>query len=188
MMTLLSVLFGCHKVETGLNKRYQEIEHRYLSQTNTVGDKLLLHATYRVGALGGQLVVPYASRILRRCINGNERPLNLHSRYIRYKSPKIRETVSILKHQTDGTYRYSGFKQREDWKLSMAFNPYNITTETIQGDRHITLWYDFTWPEPPEAYDTVIPVGTMKIRLNDGLVHVISDCPTYRVQQTWIES
>lgn len=184
---LLGMLFGCHKIETGLNTRYREIEHRYETQSNTLGDKLFLHATYRFGALGGQVVVPYASRILRRCINGSSRTLHLHSRYIRKNSPKVRETMSVLQHKKDGTYRNNGFRQREDWRLSMAFNPYNVTTETIQGQRHVTLWYDFTWPDPSVAYDTVIPVGPMNIRLNDGLVRVISDCPTYRVQQTWIE-
>lgn len=147
-MIALGLLLGRHKIETGLNARYREIEDHYESQRNAVGDKILMHATYRFGALGGQFVVPYASRILRRCINGSNRTLNLHSRYIRMNSPKVRETMSVLHHRKDGAYRYNGFRQREDWRLSMAFNPYKITTETIHGQQHVTLWYDFTWPEP----------------------------------------
>lgn len=184
-MLWLIGLLGCAKIESGLNTRYDEIEKRYYKDENTVGDKLLLHATYRGGALGGTFVVPYASRILRRCINGNPRTLKLHSRYLKKKSPKLQSTIKKLEHKPDGTYSYYGFRQKEDWKLSMAFNPYNVTMEHKDDGRYATVWYDFAWPEPKNAYDTKIPVGPMMIRLNDGLVHVISDCPTYRVEQTW---
>mgnify|MGYP001130309396 FL=1 len=187
-MLLLSILLGCVKVESHLNKRYSEVFHHYKTDTITTRDKLLMQATYRGGALVYMPIAPYASRILRRCINGNSRTLHLHSRYIRAKSPKIQQSLKELKHKPDGTYRYGGFRQREDMKLSYAFNPYNITLDTIGDKRTVTVWYDFTWPEPKDAYPTYINVGPMSLKLNDSLVHVISDCPTYRVEQRWMLS
>ena len=187
-MLLLSILLGCVKVESHLNKRYSEVFHHYKTDTITTRDKLLMQATYRGGALVFMPIAPYASRILRRCINGNSRTLHLHSRYIRAKSPKIQQSLKELQHKSDGTYRYGGFRQREDMKLSYAFNPYNITLDTIGERRTVTIWYDFTWPEPKDAYPTYIDVGPMSLKLNDSLVHVISDCPTYRVEQRWMLS
>lgn len=185
MITLIVSILGCVKVESHLNKRYGEILQHYKKDSITLRDKALMQATYRGGALVYMPIAPYASRILRRCINGNHRTLKLHSRYIKRKSPKIQETLRELEHKPDGTYRYSGFRQREDMKLSYAFNPYNITLDTVEKKRRVTLWYDFDWPDPKEAYPTYIDVGAMTVKLNDSLVHVISDCPTYRVEQSW---
>ena len=70
-------------------------------------------------------------------------------------------------------------------KLSYAFNPYNITMDRVGDNRKVTLWYDFNWPDPKDAYPTNITLGPMTVKLNDSLVHVISDCPTYRVEQSW---
>ena len=185
MVVLFLSLIGCVKVESHLNKRYAEVFQHYKTDSVTFRDKALMQATYRGGALVYMPIAPYASRILRRCINGNPRTLKLHSRYIKRKSPKIQNTLKKLENKPDGTYRYSGFRQREDMKLSYAFNPYNITLDTIGDKRQVTLWYDFDWPDPEDAYPTYIDVGFMTVKLNDSLVHVISDCPTYRVEQSW---
>lgn len=184
MLFVLSLL-ACVKVESHLNKRYAEVFQHYKTDSVTFRDKALMQATYRGGALVYMPIAPYASRILRRCINGNPRTLKLHSRYIKRQSPKIQKTLKQLEHKPDGTYRYSGFRQREDMKLSYAFNPYNITIDTVREQRKITLWYDFDWPDPQDAHPTYIDVGSMTVKLNDSLVHVISDCPTYRVEQSW---
>ena len=184
-MLWLMTLFGCQKIESGLNTRFEEIEQRYYSDLNTRKDRIFLHTIYRGGIFGGFFVVPYASRILRRCITGNPETLQLNSLYIKNRSPKIQATLKSLRDRPDGTYPFGGFRQAEDWKLSMAFNPYNVTINTSGTTRMVTVWYEFDWPEPEDAYDTVIPIGPMNIRLNDGLVHVISDCPTYRVEQSW---
>ena len=184
-MLFILFLIGCLKVESHLNKRYAEVFQHYKTDSVTLRDKALMQATYRGGALMYMPIAPYASRILRRCINGNSRTLTLQSRYIKKRSPKIQETLSTLEHKGDGTYRYGGFRQREDMKLSYAFNPYNITLDTVGGKRKVTVWYDFDWPDPKEAHPTYIDVGPMTVKLNDSLVHVISDCPTYRVEQSW---
>jgi len=178
-------LLACAKVESHLNKRYTEVFQHYKTDSVTYRDKALMQATYRGGALVYMPIAPYASRILRRCINGSSRTLHLHSRYIKRKSPKIQKTLKELEHKPDGTYRYSGFRQREDMKLSYAFNPYNITLDTVGERREVTLWYAFDWPDIEDAYPTYINLGPMTVKLNDSLVHVISDCPTYRVEQSW---
>jgi hypothetical protein len=181
------VLFiGCgKKIGAGLTDQYQAIETRYRKGESTFGDRLFMQATYRTGIFGGNFVVPYASRILRHCINGSKRDVKLHSRYIKKKSPVVQEKLAELHGKPDGTYRFGGYKQSKDWKLSMAFNPMNITLDTKNNKRYATVWYDFDWKKPQYAYDTTIPLGNMTFKLNDGLVHVISDCPTYRVEQTW---
>ena len=79
--------------------------------------------------------------------------------------------------------------------MSMAFNPMNFTLSTVDGARYATIWYDFTWPKPAKAADTVFPLElkavikgqnpTKYFKMNDGLVYVVSDCPSYRVEQTW---
>ena len=91
-MLVLIVLMGCgKKLGTGLTNHYQGIEKRYNNGQTTMGDKFFMQATYRTGIFGGNFVVPYASRILRRCINGQERDLQLHSRYIKKKSNMVKD-------------------------------------------------------------------------------------------------
>ena len=183
---IFSSFMGCgKKIGTGLTNHYQAIETRYNKNETTFSDKVFMQATYRTGILGGNFVVPYASRILRRCINGSSRDLTLHSRYIKKKSPIVQEKLETLRGKPDGDYNVGGFRQSKDWKMSMAFNPMNMTLSTEEGERYVTLWYDFDWKEPKKAYDTTIPLGDMSFSFNDGLVHVISDCPTYRVEQKW---
>ena len=150
-MLVLSLL-ACVKVESHLNKRYAEVFQHYKTDSVTPSETKW-QATYRGGALVYMPIAPYASRILRRCINGNPRTLKLHSRYIKRQSPKIQETLKKLENKPDGTYRYSGFRQREDMKLSYAFNPYNITFDTVGEQRKVTLWYD-DLPDPEDAYPT----------------------------------
>jgi hypothetical protein len=174
---------GCIKLESALNQQLHSIERRHVAGQTTIRDKMVLHTLFRGGALGGMFVVPYAGRILRRCINGIQRPLKLQSRYISHKSPKVKESLEALKHKPDGTYRYGGFRQKEDMRLSMAFNPYNLTLTTKGSDRYATLWYDFSWKKIPYSEYTYFPIGPMTLKINDGLV--ISRCPSYRVEQTW---
>ena len=179
------LLLGCVKIGDGLNNHLKMIERHVAEDSVTVSDKLFLHVFFRGGTLGGSFVVPPAARILRRCLNGSSRDLTLRSRYISHRSPKIQKSLAQIKNKPDGTYRFGGFKQSEDYRLSMAFNPYNITLSTVNNNRYVTVWYDFTWPEIPHSYATYVPLGPTKIRINDGLVHAISDCPTYRVERQW---
>ena len=72
MIFVLSLL-ACVKVESHLNKRYAEVFQHYKTDSVTFRDKTLMQATYRGGALAYIPIAPYASRILRRCINGNPR-------------------------------------------------------------------------------------------------------------------
>jgi hypothetical protein len=181
------LLFSTYAEDPGdlLTDHYVDIEQRHYRGETTWKDRVILQATYRTGIVGGLFVVPYASRILRHCIQGKESTLNLRSKYIRDESPIVQEYLLALQNKPDGEYSFKGYKQSKDWKLSMAFNPVNITVSTENDQRYATLWYDFDWPSPQEAYDTTIPLGPLSFSLNDGLVHVISDCPSYRVQQTW---
>ena len=110
----------------------------------------------------------------------------LHSRYIKHRSPKIQETMQELENKPDGTYGYSGFRQREDMKLSYAFNPYNITFDTVGEQRKVTLWYDFDWPRSRRCLPNIHRCWT-----DDGQTRTTAsytsfpDCPTYRVEQSW---
>jgi len=166
-----------------LSQHYEAIEQRYYRKETKFSDRVFMQATYRAGIVGGYFVVPYASRILRHCIAGKSSTLQLRSRYISQKSPIVTEYLSSLKGKPDGTYHFSGYKQAKDWRLSMAFNPLNITMNTENDQRYATVWYDFAWPKPEVAYNTTIPLGKWTFSINDGLVHVVSDCPTYRVEQ-----
>ena len=45
--------------------------------------------------------------------------------------------------------------------------------------------FGMTSIENPNMHTIQDSLGNMSFKLNDGLVHVISDCPTYRVEQQW---
>ena len=186
-MSRFLILLSVYAKEPGelLTDHYSAIEERYHQGQTTALDRLFLQATYRLGIVGGFFVVPYASRILRHCISGKQSTLHLHSRYIRKNSPIVQEYLHSIQSKPDGDYSFGGFRQSKDWRLSMAFNPMNISLHTEGEHRYATLWYDFAWPTPRNAYDTTIPLGPFSFSLNDGLVHVISSCPEYRVQQKW---
>ena len=186
-MSRFLLMFSIYAKDPGerLTDQYSAIEQRHYQGQTTARDRFFLQATYRLGIVGGFLVVPYASRILRHCIKGKTSTLHLHSRYIRKSSPIVREYLESIQAKPDGDYSFRGYQQSKDWRLSMAFNPLNISLHTEGEQRYATLWYDFVWPKPHNAYETTIPLGPFSFSLNDGLVHVISSCPAYRVQQQW---
>ena len=194
---LIASLFSCKKIGVGLTNHYNAIEARYKKDQNTFSDRLFMNLTYRSGILVAFPVIPYASRILRHCIKGKTSTLKLHSRYIRKRSTIVQKKLNTLKGKPDGNYKTGGFHQNKEWRMSFAFNPMNFTLSTVNGKRYATIWYDFNWPTPssPKAADTVFPLELKAFikkqkpekyfKMNDGLVHVISDCPSYRVEQTW---
>jgi hypothetical protein len=104
------LFIGCVKVESHLNKRYAEVLQHYKTDSVTMKDKALMQATYRGGALMYMPIAPYASRILRRCINGNSRTLYLHSRYIKHNSPTIK-----VQRNTEGTSAQSRWNLSIQW-------------------------------------------------------------------------
>lgn len=120
--------------------------------------------------LGGYFVSPEASDILTYYCFGSGDTLYLDSSYIK-RSPVIKREINKLK-IGDAVDRV-GFKQKDDWRLSYALNPFKIK-RTKEG-YEIYQWIEF---DQTGKVPTELNLGFTKITVNDAVVHAF-DCEPF---------
>jgi len=113
----------------------------------------------------GSIFFPEASQALKHYCFGNGEKLIVRSEYIK-NSPVVKK---YLKKMKVGEKRKVSFKQKEDWRLSYALNPFTI--EKRKDKVIITQWMEF---------DKTNKVKTQfgPIKLSDNIVHTF-DCTPY---------
>jgi len=117
--------------------------------------------------LVGSFVFPEASQILKHYCFGNGEKLILQSDYIK-NSPVV---VKELKKIKVGEKKRVVFKQKEDWRLSYALNPFYI--EKRKDKIIITQYIKFDSTNKVYTY-----FGPFKI--SDNIVHVFN-CTPFKV-------
>lgn len=120
--------------------------------------------------LGGYFVSPEASDILSHYCFGSGDTLYLDTSYIQ-QSPVIRREVNKLK--IGDVVERIGFKQKEDWRLSYALNPFKVK-RTKEG-YEIYQWIEF---DKTGKVPTVLNLGVTTITVNDAVVHAF-DCKPF---------
>ncbi len=119
--------------------------------------------------IGGKVVAPEASAVLSHYCFGNGDTLYLNADYIK-TSPVVLKGMEGLK---IGQSRKVALKQKEDWRLSYALNPFTIT-RTRKGYT-ITQYMDF---DKTGKVATMLNLGFTKIKVDDNITHVF-DCTPY---------
>lgn len=117
----------------------------------------------------GYFLYPEASKVVAHYCFGNGDTLHLNPNYIR-QSNVIVQKLNTMK---IGESREVRFKQKEDWRLSYALNPFNIT-KTEEGAT-IHQYIKFRG----EDYTYLNFLGH-KLKVSDNIVHVF-DCKPYVV-------
>jgi hypothetical protein len=113
----------------------------------------------------GAVIFPEASKALRHYCFGNGETLVVESDYIR-KSPVVQKHLQKMK---VGDVKKVSFRQKEDWRLSYALNPFTIKKR--RNKVVITQWMQF---------DKTNKVRTRfgPFLIPDNIVHTF-DCTPY---------
>ena len=118
---------------------------------------------------GGWFIAPEASAILKHYCFGNGDTLILDSSYLQrsYMINKVGRTL----HNGESRKSY-GFKQKYDWRLSYALNPFTISKKNNRY--HIEQWIEF---DKSGKVVTVLNLGIIKLRVSDAIAHAFECTP-----------
>jgi hypothetical protein len=119
--------------------------------------------------VGGWFVAPEASSILYHYCFGNGETLTLDSTYLK-RSYIINKVGKKLRNGQ--TIRNYGFKQKYDWRLSYALNPFTMSKQNNQY--HIEQWIEF---DKSGKVHTVINLGLFQVRIEDAIAHAFNCTP-----------
>ncbi len=132
---------------------------------------MLLVAGISVGTGVGGLFYPEGAQILRHAVYGEGADLQVDAAYLS-RSAYVAAQVEYL---GEGDHGPLWVDQRDDWRLSLAFNPYYLrVTEDRVRLYHPTM--KFT-PADGRPIHTVVPVGKLRIRVWDNLVSALGATP-----------
>jgi len=131
---------------------------------NGISDKIMV-----LGMIGvGNLIYPEASQILYHYCFGNGSDLILDPSYIK-TSPVILNTLKKMK---VGDKKIIRFSQKEDWRLSYAFNP--MTIEKYKDSVYIHQYIKF---DSGKRDYTILNLCGKKIKVYDNIVHTFKCKP-----------
>jgi hypothetical protein len=125
--------------------------------------------------IGGYFIAPEASQILRHYCFGDGSNLYLKPDYIK-ESPVVLKQIKTLK---IGESRWVSLKQKEDWRLSYALNPFTITRLKNGYRIHQYMLFDKSG-----KVNTYLKVGFIKLKMPDSIVHTF-DCTPFTVICEW---
>lgn len=136
-------------------------------------DKTILHSGLLTGTFISQFVYPEAADLLFHYVYGDGSDLELASAYFK-KSNYLSSKIDKL---GPGIHGPIGFKQHQDYRLSLAFNPYYLE---IQAEK-VRIYHpkiEFA-PAKGEKVPTKVPLGKLTIRVYDNLVSALNPTPFY---------
>ncbi|HEA26640.1 MAG TPA: hypothetical protein ENH92_05900 [Ectothiorhodospiraceae bacterium] len=141
-------------------------------------DMAILHTCILTGIATTRFIYPEGSILLYHYIYGDGSDLELPSSYFR-ESGYLRKKIEEL---GPGDHGPIVLRQHEDWRLSLALNPYYLSI----SDRRIRIYHpriEFATLDSTKVR-TVIPLGKMKLQVYDNLVSAINPTPFF-VYSEW---
>lgn len=169
-------LFG-FGVEKQINNHFVGLDKRVGSNQLTALDKIECKILYRTMVLIGRPIYREASQILHHYIDGNGKPLNLNSDYIK-TSPVVHKALRSMK---AGESKEVRFKQHEDWRLSYALNPFILKKE----QNRVRIYQRIVFRNEKGVY-TNLNLFFFKVKLPDRLIYALNPKP-YTVYSEWEE-
>jgi hypothetical protein len=128
--------------------------------------------------LGGKIVSPEGSSVLEHYISGKGGTLYLDSAYIK-NSDVVKRAILDLK---VGESKRVSFKQKEDWRLSYALNPFNVKRN--EDGYEIYQWIEFDTTNKTYTY---LNLGFFKLKVYDNLAHAYK-CKPFMVKCKFTKS
>lgn len=119
--------------------------------------------------IGGKIIFPEASAVLAHYCFGNGDTLHLSPDYLR-RSPVFLRSIKGLK---EGETRRIVFKQKEDWRLSYALNPFHVK-KTKEG----YLIFQYIEFASDKHTFTLLDLWFTTFKVQDNIVHVF-DCKPF---------
>ena len=164
-------------VERAVDAHLAGMHRRQLADRNTALDRWECRLLYGgIVTLGG-LRYPEGAAVIDHYLHGGGRDLRLASDYIR-RSPVVRRRLAALPLNQTAVVT---LRQREDWRLSYALNPFRLRREA-----HRVVIYQWIAFDPRPAVRTVLDLGLLRLTVPDGLVHVLHPRP-YMARCEWFE-
>lgn len=165
-----------HSSENALNGYLYRVALRADQNDLTILDRFIIHSFAVSGAVLAYPIYPEASKALVYCIYGNGEPVEVSASYFR-KSPFIKKEIERL---GLGHFKEIGMHQADDWRTSLAFNPYNLH---ISPDS-VEMYYPAVQFKNNPRIITQIPFGRFKIKFRDNLMAAIQG-PPYKLWAKW---
>ena len=113
---------------------------------------------------------------------GDGSELFLDPSYIK-TSPVVANALQTLQ---EGVVKDVRFRQEEDYRLSLALNPFKIVMKTNNGFTHykITQKIEFDTGKGKTKVKTSIRLGRFQVMVSDGFVHAVG-CKPFEVFAEW---
>lgn len=167
------------KTETSINSYVENLTDKAFSGSLSFFDQAVLNISVLSGVAYTRFTFPEASALLYHYVYGNGSDLMLDSTYFQ-ASDYLNQTITTL---GLGEHGPIAFKQNQDWRLSLALNPYylNISNERVR------LFHPKITFAPLSEKDktfTIVPIGKMKLKIYDNLISAMNPRPFY-VYSEW---
>ena len=159
--------------ELAVNGFIENLAHRASSGTLTSIDKIVLRTSIYLGISISKIRYPEAAALLQHYIHGKGTDLRLDSGY--FESSGYLQQVILKKGL--GSHGPIALRQSEDWRLSLALNPYYLEV----SDQIIRIYHPkikFADVDGELVY-TVIPLGRIRLKVYDNLVSALDVSPFY---------
>ena len=137
-------------------------------------DKTVLKIGLFAGINISKINYPEASKLLSHYIYGDGSELELDASYFQTSD----YLSSVIKEKGEGEHGPIALNQYEDWRLSLALNPYYLR---VTSDK-VRIYHPNISFEPVNSQNdvfTVVPIGKFKLRIYDKLVSSLNPTPFY---------
>jgi hypothetical protein len=144
----------------------------------TPWDRAQIHAVSVAGIALGTVCWPEAAAIVRQSLYGDGTPVVVSGEYFARSPYLAREAAR----RGIGDHGPIGMRQRDDWRTSLAFNPFRLR---VTRDS-VTLYSPgtrFVRPDE-ETRRTVIPLGRLHVPVYDNLFGAIQG-PAFLSSASW---
>ncbi|NBB21556.1 hypothetical protein GVN20_19480 [Runella sp. CRIBMP] len=157
----LSRLFRTN-TESALNQYLKKMSVRAENRTLTRGDKIIIKTLTHCGIVAAYPIYPEAARIIYHLLHGKGTPYQIPSSYFE-DSPYLQNEISK---RGIGNFGPIGLRQHQDWRLSLAFNPYylRITKDSVE------VYHPNMACLTSHKIVTTVPLGRLNVRVHDNLL------------------
>jgi hypothetical protein len=166
-------------LESNINTYVEHLTDKVAKQQLSLFDKSILHIGAITGITLSKWQYPEASTLLYHYLYGDGSNLELDADYFKRST----YLTKIIKQLDQGEHGPLPLKQHQDWRLSLAFNPYylNITADRV---RLFHPEINFAPISGGEKVMTIVPIGKMKLKIYDNLISAMNPKPFY-VYSEW---
>jgi len=170
------------KTEDSINLYVEDLTDKAFNGNLSFFDKTVLHLSVLSGVAYTRFTFPEASALLYHYVYGDGSDLALDAAYFQ-KSDYLKRTITTL---GLGEHGPIALKQSQDWRLSLALNPYylNVTKNSVK------IFHPKITFAPLNEKDktfTIVPIGKMKLKIYDNLISAMNPNSFY-VYSEWPRS